>query len=137
MGNSSPCFPPSLAASVLRIAQRYLPALILMAVIFGLSSIPSEEMPSFGFWDRLIKKGGHALGYGLLALAWWHALAWRKDRWPIALIATLIYAMSDEWHQSFVPGRHPSLIDAWIIDGGGAWLALWLAYQWLSRKVCR
>ncbi len=118
-------------------AWRYLPALILMAIIFGLSSTPSEEMPSFGSWDRLIKKGGHALGYGLLALAWWYALEWRNDRRHIALIATLTYAMSDELHQAFVPGRHPSLVDAWIIDGGGAWLALWLAYRWLSRQSQR
>lgn len=114
---------------------RFLPALTLMAVIFILSSIPSEEMPSFGFWDRLIKKSGHAIGYGLLALTWWHALGWCKERWPAALSATLAYAISDEIHQAFVPGRHPSLVDALVIDGAGALIALRLAYTWLQRRA--
>jgi hypothetical protein len=43
-------------------------ALLMMAAIFGFSSIPSAEMPDFGLLDTLVKKGGHALGYGLLAL---------------------------------------------------------------------
>ncbi len=47
---------------------RWLPAILVMVIIFGFSSIPSREMPSFGFWDLLVKKGAHMLGYGLLAL---------------------------------------------------------------------
>lgn len=61
---------------------RWFPALALMAAIFIFSSVPSEEMPSFGFWDTLVKKGGHAAGYGLLALTYWFAFGWEKKRSP-------------------------------------------------------
>ncbi len=104
-----------------------------MGTIFALSSIPSEEMPTFGFWDTLVKKGGHALGYGLLALTYWYALKWEKKRfWPAFLLAVL-YALSDEFHQSFTPGRHASLVDALVIDTGGALAALAIA-RWLKKK---
>ena len=42
----------------------------MMAAIFAFSSIPSVELPNFGLLDYLVKKGAHALGYGLLALSY-------------------------------------------------------------------
>lgn len=103
---------------------RFLPALAMMAAIFAFSSVPSQEMPSFGFWDTLVKKGGHMVGYGLLALTYWFALKLDRKRWWLALLLAVLYALSDEFHQSFVPGRHPSLVDALVIDPAGAALAL-------------
>jgi VanZ family protein len=103
---------------------RWLPAIVGMAVIFGFSSIPSREMPDFGLWDVIVKKGAHMLGYGLLALAYWNALRFNKRSWWLALLLAVLYAITDEFHQSFVPGRHPSWVDALIIDGGGAALML-------------
>lgn len=103
-----------------------------MAAIFALSSVPSQEMPSFGFWDTLVKKGGHAAGYGLLALTYWFAFKWEKKRFWLAFLLTVLYALSDEFHQSFTPGRHPSLVDALVIDTGGALAAL--AGAWWARR---
>ncbi len=111
---------------------RWFPAIALMAVIFGFSSIPSQEMPSFGFWDTLVKKGAHMGGYGLLALAYWFGLRFDKRRWWLALLLAVLYAVSDEFHQSFVPGRNPSWMDALVIDGSGAALALFAG--WLVQK---
>jgi VanZ family protein len=110
----------------------WLPAIAVMAVIFGFSSIPSQEMPSFGILDLVVKKGAHMLGYGLLALAYWYSLRFDKRRWWLALLFAMLYAISDEFHQSFVPGRHPSLVDALIIDGSGAALMLLAASR--ARK---
>ncbi len=116
-----------------------------MAVIFLFSSIPSDELPSFDWADFLIKKGGHALGYGLLALSYWHGLspdrhgAREGNKMPFAPAArvsawllTVLYAVSDELHQSFVPGRHASVWDV-MIDALGAALALWLADHSVKR----
>ena len=47
---------------------RWLPLLIAMGVIFFASHQPSTDLPSFGMWDLGFKKGGHFLGYALLAL---------------------------------------------------------------------
>jgi VanZ family protein len=116
---------------------RWLPAILVMAILFAFSSIPSDEMPRFGFWDLIIKKGGHLLGYGLLALAFFFALSPRRGGHGVrpsvvAFVLALLYALLDEFHQSFVPGRHPSLVDALLIDPAGAGLALFAA--WIVRK---
>jgi VanZ family protein len=110
---------------------RWLPPILMMAVIFAFSSIPSKEMPNFGFWDLLVKKGGHATGYGLLALSFWFALRWDRRWLWLAFVLTALYAGSDEFHQSFVPGRHPSIVDVGI-DSVGAMITL--AITWLVRK---
>ena len=114
---------------------RWLPALLMMATIFGFSSIPSSEMPNFGAEDLFVKKGGHMLGYGLLALAFWFGLRFEKRSWWQALLLAVLYALSDEFHQSFVLGRHPSLVDALLIDGSGASIALAWAYWRRSKRV--
>jgi VanZ family protein len=91
-------------------------------------------MPSFGFWDFIIKKGAHMLGYGLLALALWFGMHFDKRLWWLVLLLALVYALSDEFHQAFVPGRHPSWVDALIIDGSGAALTL-LAIGIMRRRM--
>jgi VanZ family protein len=112
---------------------RWLPAITGMVVIFGFSSIPSREMPNFGLWDLIVKKGAHMLGYGLLALAYWYGLRFNKRSWWLALLLAVLYAITDELHQSFVPGRHPSWVDALIIDGGGAALLLFAVSKCRKR----
>jgi VanZ family protein len=112
--------------------KRWLPAILMMVVIFGFSSITGKEMPYFGTWDLVVKKGAHMLGYGLLASALWYAQGFDKRRWWVAIIMAILYAISDEFHQSFILGRHPSWVDAIVIDGSGATLGLLVS--WLVRK---
>lgn len=114
----------------------WLPAIAVMAIIFGFSSIPSQEMPGFGLWDLVVKKGAHMLGYGLLALANWYGLCFEKRGWWLALLLTVLYAITDEFHQSLVPGRHPSWVDALVIDGSGAALML-LAVSGVRKRMRR
>jgi len=104
-----------------------------MAVIFVFSSLPSEEVPDFGFLDVVIKNGGHFVGYALLALAYSFALPHRLSRFERAVAAiglALLYALSDEFHQSFVAGRSASWSDI-LVDGLGATAAalLWGRYS--------
>jgi VanZ family protein len=97
-----------------------------MALIFAFSSLPTSELPSFGMLDTLIKKGGHFLGYAFLSLAYLYALPQQctpKTRRWIAVALAFLYALSDEFHQSFIPGRRASLWDVGI-DGLGATLAM-------------
>ncbi len=103
-----------------------------MAVIFGFSSTPGKELPSFGGIDFLVKKGGHMFGYALLALSYWHGLRWDKKIVWLAWLLAVTYAASDEFHQSFIAGRHPSWIDVFLFDGGGAALGLLLGY-WRAK----
>jgi VanZ family protein len=119
---------------IIKSILRWIPAMIIMAIIFGFSSIPSTEMPIFGGWDPVFKKGAHMLGYGLLAMAYWYALHFTKRYWWLIFILVILYAVSDEYHQSFVPGRHPSWVDVFFYDGGGAALMMFV-FSITQKKI--
>jgi hypothetical protein len=54
--------------------RNWAPAIVIMLLIFIASSTPGNDLPGFGVWDFSVKKGGHMLGYALLAIACFHAL---------------------------------------------------------------
>jgi VanZ family protein len=119
---------------------RWLPAVVMMVLIFTASSLPSKDVPSFGVWDLLAKKGGHALGYALLGAAYARGLsAGRRLSWRLAALAlagAVLYAITDEFHQVFVSGRHASPVDV-LIDSGGAvaGIATWAFIQTRVRPA--
>ena len=95
----------------------------MMILIFIASAMPGSEVPEFGTIDLLIKKGGHMIGYALLAIACFLA-AYGNTKNVIrsvvlSLCLAIVYAASDEYHQSFTPGRSPSVTDVGI-DAAGA-----------------
>ena len=116
--------------------RRWGPAVAIMAIIFIASAIPGSDLPGFGFWDTLVKKGGHMFGYALLSASYLRALNstpnLRPARFFFAFCLTMLYAASDEWHQKFTPGRSPSLQDV-IIDGAGGLIGLAL---WYIIRTC-
>lgn len=101
----------------------YGPALVWMALIFMMSAQPKADLPVFGAWDLLVKKGGHFLAYAVLALL----LQRGWPDWRLAIGVTAVYAISDEIHQSVVPGRGPSPVDV-LIDVAGGLTALALIH---------
>ncbi|HMK09333.1 MAG TPA: VanZ family protein [Anaerolineales bacterium] len=108
---------------------RWLPAVMMMLAIFTLSSLPNDLLPYFGRYDILVKKTAHAIGYAMLAAAYFHALPSRLSpiyRGLLSFLMAVLFAMSDEFHQSFVRGRHPALRDVGI-DSFGAAVALMVA----------
>jgi VanZ family protein len=115
---------------------RWLPAILMMGAIFFFSSLPASRITSFGEWDLLIKKAGHASGYALLGLAYYFALPPRLSkgfRWILALFMAILFALSDEFHQSFVQDRNSSIIDVGI-DTIGAAIALTIAVFYSSNS---
>jgi len=118
------------------LALRWLPALAMMAAIFFFSSLPASDLPYFGFWDVLVKKGGHMTGYAMLGLAYYFALPGslrRGYRFVLALLMALLFSLSDEFHQSFVQGRTSSLVDVGI-DMAGTLIALTLGSRYSSNS---
>ncbi|MBI2759466.1 MAG: VanZ family protein [Chloroflexi bacterium] len=114
---------------------RWGPAILVMAVIFFSSSKPGNDLPNFGTIDFEVKKFGHVIGYGLLALSYWRGLRFDKKYIWLAWVLAIAYALTDEFHQSFVAGRHPSMVDVFLFDGGGAMLALWIGRHRLGSKI--
>lgn len=111
---------------------RYLFVVVWMSIIFLFSAQSSLPTPPDEWLNLLLKKGAHFIVFGALASLIWHALAWRKHGWTIALGITFLYACSDEFHQWFVPNRFASPIDV-LIDMAGAISAL-LLLVWLSNR---
>jgi len=102
----------------------WLPPLLLMGVIFFLSAQPSLDS-GLGVIDQVGRKLIHFAEYALLCFLWWRALVTVTSPGRAALFAFLLasgYAATDEYHQTFVEGRHGSQID-WAIDSAGAALA--------------
>jgi len=98
--------------------------LALMGLIFFLSAQPNLSS-GLGTLDLIGRKFVHAFLFGLLCFLWWRALApsLRPARaLAAAILLTVLYALSDEYHQTFVEGRSGKPLDV-LIDTAGALLA--------------
>lgn len=74
-------------------------------------------------------------GYGLLSIAFLYGFNFDQKKSWLAWLLAVLYAVSDEVHQSFTPGRHPSLLDIFFFDGGGAAIGLSALAAWFwTRK---
>ena len=114
----------------------FLPPLALMALIFALSAMPNTD-PEGGTVRLILRKCAHFSEFALLAALWWRALAGRiggrRALYPAVVIA-IVYAISDEFHQTFVETRVGTVWDV-LIDSAGALTAAWLIER--RRRVRR
>lgn len=141
----------------------WFPVVIWMVVIFSASSdrasfqrssrilgplirwicpgLPEEKVSQFVTFGR---KCAHLGEYAFLALLCLRALRGPKgaERLPwdwrlaaTALLIVVLYAASDEFHQSFVPSRQASVVDVCIDSSGGffALIFLWAVGRWRHR----
>ena len=112
-----------------RFLSLWLPVILWAAFIFYLSSIPHLRFLDNNLWDFIVRKIGHMGVFGILARLVARALTRKSTFWSwkkifaASLVATCLYACTDEYHQSFTPGRHASPVDVGI-DTVGAWAAL-------------
>lgn len=82
----------------------------------------------FAAEDKLI----HALAYALMGLLAWMTFSHQQRTLAIVFCMSVVfcslYGLSDEWHQSFVPGREASFGD-WLADTLGATLVAILLFR--------
>ena len=118
---------PSLALRI----DRWLPPLVLMAVIFALSAQP-DLGSGLGALDTVLRKFVHMAEYGLLCFLLWRALRpllEHRQAIACAFALSVAYACTDELHQSFVEGRHGTPVDVGI-DAVGAAAAAFALGRW-------
>lgn len=121
--------------SITQTTVRWLPAIASMTIIFWFSSQPDLPRPPSDLLNFLMRKAAHFGVYAVLALCYLYALGdWRRRR--VALLLAILYAISDEYHQSWTPGRVPAPTDV-LIDTAGAITALWIVAPWLQRRMER
>lgn len=113
----------------------FVPALFWMALIFWLSnqSILLDIESDAG--EKTLYKSAHIIAYAVLAWFWWRALSPQREAvWLLLWLAfglAVLYGISDEIHQLFVPGRHGRFADV-LFDASGA-LAMILLLRWFAR----
>ncbi|HEY9790725.1 MAG TPA: VanZ family protein [Candidatus Obscuribacterales bacterium] len=114
------------------LAVRWLLLLGWMVIIFAFSAQPhSGEITQhyLGALNVPIRKFGHVTEYGILFTLAYNAF--RRGGLP-AFLFSLIYACSDEWHQSFIPGRTATIYDV-AVDSVGMLIAWGLIVVIRSR----
>jgi VanZ family protein len=103
-----------------------------MGIIFYLSAQPDLPHPDSGWVDLAVSSAAHIFLFAVLAALM--ARAWgnrTRALWLVGILA-MAYALLDELHQAFVPGRHPDFLDL-VCDGLGVLLGL-LVYRALIRR---
>lgn len=74
------------------------------------------------------------VGYALLALSYWQVFQFSPGKQGLAWCFAMLYAVTDEFHQFFVPGRGPSVWDVVIFDNLGALISLWVSTIVKSKR---
>jgi len=117
---------------------RFVPMIFIMGTIFFLSSQPGDTLPlpDVPNLDKLL----HAGIYGLLAATILFAVqeesTFKRPRLIgiFVILFCLLYGISDEWHQSFIPGRTPSIWDiAADTTGAAAMVFFWFRFSLFRR----
>lgn len=120
-----------------RFAVYQLPIIIYAGIAFALSSIHKLPTPDLGFdyLDKLI----HMAEYFVFMILAFRALTGSAPRskglsvYIIAAAISIAFAFSDEYHQSFVPGRHADFYDV-VADSAGVLLAGIFLFFFHSRR---
>lgn len=120
---------------LLRRAAPWVPPIAMMALIFALSSMPAGQ-EDHGTLYVISRKLAHFGAYALLVVLWWRALLRKlphRRALTLAFVIAVLYAMTDELHQTFVSGRAGTPVDVGI-DTLGALTAAWLIARSSARR---
>lgn len=91
------------------------------------------SFPTFRLLHHLMRKAAHLTVYGIFSMLLYFSLGGIRHRewhWKSALGALLLaggYSLTDEYHQRFVPGRGPSILDCGM-DTIGATLGMIIVF---------
>lgn len=113
----------------MRLAKYWFPPIIWAIVIFTFSSLQVGNSSEIYWKDFIFKKTAHLIEYAILAILLYRAMINsnidKKKALIISIVITGLYGLTDEFHQSFTPGRGPSIRDVVIDTIGGAIGSLW------------
>jgi len=113
-------------SKVVKFLRQWGPAVLWAGLIFWQSSRALPRVGRNYTEDWLIKNLAHVAEYFVLYLGFFRGVNWQKQakNYLLPLVLIVVYGISDEFHQSFVPGR-----SAWWGDVGfdlfGGLLAWW------------
>jgi VanZ family protein len=141
----------------MRFWRDVLPLLAWMAFIFGMSTHAGSAEATSGTFNAIVdwlwpalptsergllfylwRKAGHLTEYAVLAMLAVRALRQGRPAWQwrtagAAVLLSVLYAASDEWHQGFEPSRTSDWHDV-LIDATGVILGIGIAWLWYRAK---
>jgi VanZ family protein len=115
-----------------------LPLILFAGLIFYGSSIP--KLPSLEFGFDYIDKLAHLIEFFIFTLLAIRAIVHFPvelrglSTYSYAIIVSMMYAFSDEFHQIYVPGRHADLLDI-AADSTGILLAVLAHFLFYRKKA--
>jgi VanZ family protein len=100
-------------------ASSWIPVLIWMSVIFFFSSQPALKTVQIDWQDFIIRKTAHFIEYFILFTLNYRAFLRssslsKQQAILLSLCLGVLYAATDEYHQTFVSGREGRLRDVFI-----------------------
>jgi VanZ family protein len=88
-----------------------------------IQNTPSADHPNINVLNIIVRKTTHIVVFGILAFLLFKALESFQFAYILSWTITVLYAITDEWHQSFMPGRVAAYQDV-LFDSVGALIAL-------------
>jgi VanZ family protein len=118
-----------------KVVNLWAPVVLWMMVIFAFSAMAINGPAKFSWLDFVVKKSAHVTEYAILYWLVWRATSESGRRNStktliLSLIFSLVYALSDEWHQTITPGREGTLRDV-----GFDTLGMLLALNFLRKNA--
>ena len=109
----------------------------LSLIYRGFGEFPADRQTEIlALWHTIIRKCAHFTEYAVLAMLIANALrSVGKLRWFVPVAVSAAYAVTDEIHQYFVPGRACRLLDVGIDTCGAVFgTALFMLVLFLWKK---
>lgn len=121
---------------VSKFLKLWLPPVLWAAVIFIFSSFPTTKTFEVYWQDFIAKKTAHLIEYAIFAALNYRALkesgVKRKNAGLYSILVAVVYGATDEIHQSFTPGRGPTVRDVFF-DTIGAITAIYTIWNLLPK----
>jgi VanZ family protein len=120
-----------------KLIKYYLPVFVWAGVIFTFSTLPTGPGQKIIWTDFIIKKTAHLTEYAIFAILIYRAIINTSLRAKnisgyTAIFLSMLYGATDEFHQSFTPGRTPKLYDIGF-DTIGATLGILIIWKLLPK----
>ena len=108
----------------MKLLKYWLPPILWGLIIFSFSSLQVGSSNEIYWKDFVIKKTAHIVEYSILAVLLYRAMIGsdieKKKAIIFSMLIVSLYGFTDEFHQSFTPGREPRIRDVIIDTIGGA-----------------
>jgi VanZ family protein len=121
---------------VKRFLKYWAPPIVWALLIFLFSAYPTGRASEIHWKDFIVKKTAHVIEYGIFAALTYRGLissgAKKANAGIYSILIALLYGLSDEFHQSYTPGREPRVRDV-VFDTIGAIASIYSIWNILPK----